>query len=145
MIEKSFVLIKPDHVDLAEQILHELDAYGQRIKTKKIRHVPKEVIENHYSIHKGKFFFKYMIDYFLNKPVVIAVYEGEDVIKRFIEIIGPTDPSKAPKETIRGKYSKDSLENAIAEGRTVKNVIHRSDSPEEFIREIDIWKSYFEM
>jgi len=142
MKEKTFVFIKPDHVDLANKILHELDTYGDRIQTVKIDYVPKEIIENHYAPHKGKFFFDYMVDYFVNKPLVIAIYEGENIIEKLIEVIGPTDPSKASSKTIRGKYSKDSLETAIVEKRTVKNVIHRSNSIKEFKREIEVWKNY---
>lgn len=144
MTEKTFVFIKPSHVDLAEKILNELDEYGSRIKTVKVDHIPKDVIENHYNIHKGKFFFDYMVDFFENKSIVLAVYEGEGIIKKLIDVIGPTNPVKAPPKTIRGKYSNDSLEIAIAEKRTVKNVIHRSDSQEEFNREIEVWKSYLD-
>lgn len=142
MNETVFILIKPDHVDLAEQILSELDQYGHRVKTVKVENVPRIIIENHYSVHKGKHFFRYMIEGFTGRQVVLALYEGEEVITKFVKVIGDTDPSKASKDSIRGRFSNDSLEEAIAEGRMVRNVIHRSDSPEEVRREINVWKQY---
>ena len=74
--------------------------------------------------------------------MVIAVYRAERVIQRIIDACGPTDPAQAPFDTIRGKYSTDSLNRAIAEGRPVRNVIHRSDSIAEAELEIEVWKAY---
>lgn len=73
---------------------------------------------------------------------MIAVYSGEDVVRRFIELIGPTDPAKAPKCTIRGKHCTDSLDRALAEGRPLQNGVHRSDSEQEASREIRVWYFY---
>jgi nucleoside-diphosphate kinase len=142
MPEKTFIMIKPDHVELADDILEHLDQHGNRIDTSQVDEVPRDVIEAHYSPHKDKPFFGNMTDSFVGRSVILAVYEGEGVIQRLMDIIGPTDPSKAPQDTVRGMYSDDSLEKAIAEQRPVKNVIHRSDSPEESAREIDVWKQY---
>jgi len=142
MLEKTFILIKPKYVGLANEILEQLDIYGKRIITAKIDAVPKNIIEDHYSPHKGKSFFKYMTESFAGKSVVIAIYEGKGIIQKISDFIGPTDPSKASKNTIRGKYSNDSLETAIAKQRPVENVIHRSDSIAEAKREISVWKQY---
>lgn len=142
MKERTFVLIKPDHVALANEIFSELDRYGNRIKTVNIESAPKEIVEDHYSPHKERSQFDSIVDYLVNEPIVIAIYEGEGIINKLMEIIGPTDPSNASKNTIRGKYSDDSLEKAIAENRHVKNVIHRSDSPQEAEREIKVWSKY---
>ena len=123
MLEKTFVMIKPDHVELACEILEKLDEHGRRLITREVEAVPQEVIEAHYSVHQGKSFFDYMTKYFAGKDVVIAVYQGEGIIEKLRQSAGPTDPAKATKETIRGKYSNDSLEQAIREQRPVRNVI----------------------
>lgn len=57
-------------------------------------------------------------------------------------MIGSTDPSKAHPNTLRARYSRDSLESAIAEQRPLSNVIHRSDSQAEAEREIAVWTEY---
>ena len=110
--------------------------------TAEVLKVPRGVIQEHYSPHKDKSFFGYMTESFVGRSVVLAVYEGPAIISSFITIIGVTDPAKASKDTIRGKYSNDSLEKAIAEKRPVKNVIHRSDSYSEAIREIGVWQPH---
>lgn len=127
---------------MAAVILEELDKCGRRLITRRVKAVPKEIIESHYSVHQGKPFFDYMTSSFIGKEVVVAVYQNDDVIRKLREAAGPTDPAKAPKETIRGKYSNDSLERAITEKRPVRNVVHCSDSPAEAEREIGVWARY---
>ena len=134
-------MIKPDHVKYADEILNLLDQYGTRIIHREVS-VPKEIIENHYSVHKGKPFYQRLINSFLDKNVVIAVYEGENITNKFREVIGATEPSKADRNSIRGKYSNDTIAKAVAENRSLRNVIHASDSSNEAEREIEVWNSY---
>jgi nucleoside-diphosphate kinase len=141
-LEKTLIVIKPAHFHLAGDILKELDKYGRRIKTAKVSSVPREVAEEHYATHKGKFFYKWLVDSFVNKKVVIAIYTGKGVIQKLSEIIGPTDPSKAPEGTIRRRYSTDSEKKAKAEKRTIANVVHKSSSAEEAEREINVWQRF---
>ena len=81
MYEKTFILIKPDHVELADDILKELDCYGNRVRTTRVDAVPRDVVEAHYSPHVDKWFFECMTESFVGKPVVLAVYEGEGIIQ----------------------------------------------------------------
>lgn len=151
------VIIKPDHVELAESILSEIDCrllkeyvksdnldcdFGVRVNTARVEKVPLEVIEEHYAAHRNKSFFGYMTKYFENKAVFLAVYVGPGVISKLSDIIGSTDPEKASKGSIRSRFSGDSLDKAMSEGRTVRNVIHRSDSIEETERELKVWGRY---
>jgi len=142
MIETTFTFVKPYHVPVAYQILAELDQHGARLATATVPSVPLEVVELHYSCHYGKPFFRRITTDLAGQTLVLAVYEGDNIIGRFVEIIGPTDPSKAPKHTIRGRYSTDSMAQAEIDGRTVRNVIHRSDSQSEADREISLWLQY---
>lgn len=143
-MQNTFVMIKPDHYDIADRILEGLDLWPtlERTTTAKVEAVPRQVIEAHYSPHEGKPFFPHLVNMFTGRPAALAVYEGEGVIARVRELAGPTDPAKAPSSTIRGKHSKDSLEQAIREGRACQNVIHCSDSPEEAEREIQVWSEF---
>ena len=62
--------------------------------------------------------------------------EREDVKYRggfyadFVGLVGDTDPAKAKAGTIRS-LSTDSLERSISEKRAVRNLVHRSTTPEE--------------
>jgi len=61
---------------------------------------------------------------------VALVYQGVDAVRKIREVLGPTDPSKAPSGTIRREF-----------GQTVMiNAAHASDSPENAKREMDIIK-----
>ncbi|OGJ16327.1 hypothetical protein A3K74_01900 [Candidatus Pacearchaeota archaeon RBG_13_33_26] len=145
MAERTLIIIKPESIKLKlEGIIHaELAPHGKRMITARVDAVPREIIEAHYAPHKDKPFFKRVVNYFTGKPVILSIYEGKDVIQNFRKIIGPSDPSKAPKNTIRGKYSDDSMEKAIAEQRSIYTLVHCSESVAEYKREMSVWKEYF--
>ena len=142
MTERTFVMIKPDHVPRAEDILRILDRQGKREMQGLVESVTKELIETHYEEHKNKPFFPYVATYFVGRPVVPAVYSGENIIKKISTAIGETDPKAAAKGTIRYIFSNDSLEQAIKEKRHPRNVIHRADSVASAEREINLWLQY---
>ncbi len=137
-------MIKPDHVNMAEEILKELDNHAERVDYNIVNSVPSEIIEKHYEEHKGKYFYDRMIKYYVGKSVVIALYKGENIREVFDKLIGATDPSKADLNSIRARYSDDSFKKCDSEGRPLKNVIHRSDSEESAERELKIWGDYFQ-
>lgn len=59
---------------------------------------------------------------------VALVYRGIDAIAKIREVLGPTDPAKAPPGSIRKEF-----------GQTVMvNAAHASDSPENALREMEI-------
>jgi nucleoside diphosphate kinase len=71
----------------------------------------------------------------LKKPgsekCIALVYEGVEAVRKIRDILGPTDPSKAPPGSIRREF-----------GQTVMvNAAHASDSPENAAREMDIVNS----
>jgi nucleoside-diphosphate kinase len=141
-MDRTLVFIKPEHVDIADIVLDELDEIGRRLITKKIINVPEDTIKRHYQPLEDRYYYNWLVDSLKNKTIVLAIYEGDDIVKKISEKVGPTDPATAPEDTIRGKYSDDSLETAKKERRGPANVIHRSDSDEEAIREINVWSAY---
>jgi len=63
-----------------------------------------------------------------SEKCVALIYQGVDAVRKIREVLGPTDPSKAPSGTIRREF-----------GQTVMiNAAHASDSPENAKREMDI-------
>jgi nucleoside diphosphate kinase len=68
----------------------------------------------------------------MNEPgsekCIALVYEGPQAIRKIRDVLGPTDPSKAPPGSIRREF-----------GSTVMiNAAHASDSPESVQRELEI-------
>jgi nucleoside diphosphate kinase len=66
------------------------------------------------------------------KPVkcMILVYEGIDAVKKIRDVLGPTDPLKAPGGTVRREFGSN----------VMVNTAHASDSPESVVRESAIVK-----
>ena len=65
----------------------------------------------------------------LDKPgdvkCMILVYEGENAVKKIRDVLGPTDPLKAPDGTVRREFGSN----------TMVNTAHASDSTESYERE----------
>ncbi|NOY74705.1 MAG: nucleoside-diphosphate kinase [Kiritimatiellaeota bacterium] len=61
---------------------------------------------------------------------MVLVYEGRDAISKIRDVLGPTDPTKAPSGTIRKEFGQD----------VMVNTAHASDSTESFDRESGILK-----
>ncbi|MGB8355257.1 MAG: nucleoside-diphosphate kinase [Chthoniobacteraceae bacterium] len=61
---------------------------------------------------------------------IALVYQGIDAVRKIREVLGPTDPSKAPPGSIRKEFGQTIMVNAA----------HASDSPENAIREMGIVK-----
>lgn len=59
---------------------------------------------------------------------IALVYEGVDAVRKIRDVLGPTDPSKAPPGSIRREFGESIMINAA----------HASDSAENARREIDI-------
>ncbi len=59
MIERTFVLLKPDAVQrgLMGEIVGRLEGKGLKPVAMKLMRIPKELAERHYAEHKGKSFF----------------------------------------------------------------------------------------
>ncbi len=59
---------------------------------------------------------------------LLLCYEGESAVSRIRDVLGPTDPAKAPGGTVRADFGSNIMENTA----------HASDSPESAQREMGI-------
>jgi hypothetical protein len=70
----------------------------------------------------------------LNQPgsvkCMILIYEGEDAIDKIRDVLGPTDPLKAPGGTVRREFGSNIMVNTA----------HASDSAESAQREMGVVK-----
>jgi nucleoside-diphosphate kinase len=131
MIERSLIIVKPDAMErnLAGNIVGRLQSLGLKLVALKMLKLDKPKARQHYAVHASKPFFNSVVDYISSAPVVVAVFEGEEAIDVIRKAMGPTDPSKAEKGTIRGDFGLD----------IEKNAIHGSDSPETAAKEISLF------
>jgi nucleoside diphosphate kinase len=63
-----------------------------------------------------------------SEKIVALVYQGENAVAKIREVLGPTDPSKAPPGSIRKEFGQNIMVNAA----------HASDSAENAAREMKI-------
>lgn len=80
-----------------------------------------------------------LVDYLSCGPVVVMVLEGGLAIKHIRNMVGYRDPIDADMGTIRADYTIESAYIANTLGRSVRNMIHASGSPEEAEHEISLW------
>lgn len=121
-MEQTVVLIKPDAIKkkLVGEITKRFEGAGFKLVACKMVQLTDELLDIWYSHHKDKPFFPSLCSFMKETAVVAQVWEGESVVAKVRDLIGPTDSRLAPKGTIRGDFGGDNQ----------KNIIHASDSPE---------------
>ncbi len=128
MKERTLFIIKPDAMEAGNQwkILEEIEKNGFEIVTLKKLHLTVAQAEGFYEVHKEKPFFGELVEFMTRGPVIVGVLEKEDAITAWRKLMGPTNATEAPADTIRGKFGTSIQENAV----------HGSDSPENAKKEI---------
>lgn len=132
-MERTFVMIKPDGVakGLTDEVISRLEKSGLKVVSKRRLRLNRSLAEKLYAVHREKEFFEGLVVHVLSGEIVAMMVEGENAISRARQIIGPTDPKKAPSGTIRGDFGPSVIYTKITQ-----NVIHASDSPENAKKEL---------
>ncbi len=130
-MQQTLVIVKPDGVQrgLVGKILARFEERGLKIVALKMVQVSHDLAEEHYAVHKGKFFYEGLVNYIGSSPVVAMVLEGHEAISVVRTMVGATRPWEAAAGTIRGDYALMGL----------RNLIHASDAPETAANEIALW------
>jgi nucleoside-diphosphate kinase len=136
-VEQTLSIIKPDAVqkNAIGQILARFEQAGLRIVAARMMSLSRRQAEGFYAVHKGRPFFKDLVDFMTSGPVVVQVLEGEDAIQKNRELMGATDPRKAAQGTIRADFAQSIDANAV----------HGSDSPQTAVSEIAYFFSTLEI
>ncbi|MDL1913397.1 MAG: nucleoside-diphosphate kinase [Bergeyella sp.] len=118
----TFTMVKPDAVEqgFTGAILGKIAEAGFRFKALKKTQLTVSDAERFYDVHKGRPFFRELVDFMSSGPIVAAVLEKENAVEDFRKLIGATNPDQAEDGTIRKLYARNVGENAI----------HGSDSDE---------------
>lgn len=91
------------------------------------------------ALEYGKDIIRAVIKEMRQSPVLAIVVEGNNAIDQVTKLVGTTEPSTADIGTIRGDFTIDTYAHSTYEGRSIRNLIHCSDVPEEAEREIELW------
>ncbi|MEK7609142.1 MAG: nucleoside-diphosphate kinase, partial [Patescibacteria group bacterium] len=93
----------------------------------------------------GKMVRGWLLDFMCSGPVVKMVIKGVHAVDMVRKLAGSTMPSAAEMGTIRGDFSVDSAAAANRDQRSVHNIVHASETPEEAKHEIAYWFSQKEI
>ncbi|MWN06456.1 nucleoside diphosphate kinase [Gilliamella bombicola] len=114
-IERTLSIIKPNAVkkQLIGEIVTRINQAKLNIVALKMLRLTKEQAEGFYAEHQGKSFFDKLVNFMISGPIVVQVLEGDNAIKRYRELMGPTDLSKATAGTLRADFADSMTENAV--------------------------------
>jgi len=167
--ERTFVILKPDTVQrsLIGEVIKRFERTGLKCTAIKMFTADEARLLEHYNkdeawflkkgtrivedltsqgrpvdkepIEYGKDIIRTIVNYMVAAPVVAMVWEGNESVAVVTKLVGTTEPKTSDVGTIRGDYTVDSYSHSSYENRSVRNLIHCSESPEEAEREIAIW------
>ncbi|MCB9638746.1 MAG: nucleoside-diphosphate kinase [Myxococcales bacterium] len=137
MSQRTFSIIKPDAFAKGAigDILRMIEASGLTVVATKTVRMTTAQAEGFYAVHKERPFFGELVSFMTSGPVVVSVLEGENAVQRYRDLMGPTDSTKAPKDTIRGTHG----------ANIERNAVHGSDSLENAAIEVNYFFSAAEL
>ena len=114
-VEHTLSIIKPDAVakNAIGQIYSRFEGAGLRIVAARMMQLSRTQAEGFYAVHRGRPFFKDLVEFMVSGPVMVQVLEGEGAIQKNRDLMGATDPAKAAKGTIRADFAASIDANAV--------------------------------
>jgi len=136
-VERTLSIVKPDAVskNVIGQIYSRFEKAGLKIVAARMLSLSQSQAEGFYAVHRGRPFFRDLVEFMVSGPIIVQVLEGEDAIAKNRELMGATDPKKAAKGTIRADFAESIDANAV----------HGSDGPETARTEIGYFFSASEV
>lgn len=127
-MEKTLIILKPDAFEKRKvgATLARFEEAGYSIIAARMMQLDSDKLKEHYAHIADKPFFPEIEAFMSSRPVLVMVLEGNAVIDRVRNLVGPTNSLAAPAGTIRGDWGTDMM----------LNIVHASDSPESAAAEI---------
>ena len=119
-MQRTLIIFKPDCMEQRHvgNVIDRFEQAGFAIVGCKLMRLAPAILREHYAHVADRPFYPMLEAFMSSRPVIVMALEGEDVIQRVRELLGPTDSRKAAKGTIRGDFGTD----------VTVNVAHASDS-----------------
>ncbi len=105
---------------LVGTVLDRFERAGFTVIGCKMMRLPPAVLREHYAHVANLPFYPEIEAFMSSRPVIILALQGDNIVQRVRDLLGPTDSRKAAKGTIRGDFGLEMM----------KNVVHASDSNE---------------
>jgi len=121
-MQKTLIILKPDCMDKkhAGNVLDRFEKAGFSVVGCKMTRLTPQVLREHYAHVADKPFYPEIEQFMSSRPVMVLALQGDNVVAKVRDLLGPTDSRKAAKGTIRGDFGTEMMQN----------VVHASDSDE---------------
>uniref|UniRef100_A0AAY5L6N0 Nucleoside diphosphate kinase-like domain-containing protein n=1 Tax=Esox lucius TaxID=8010 RepID=A0AAY5L6N0_ESOLU len=127
--EHTLAVIKPDYTqELRDSIINRIKEAGFSISQVTEKKLTRDMAEEFYKDHVGKYFYNHLVDYMSRGPSVMMILSKENAITEWREMMGPTDPEQAKQGSpncLRAQFAKSILENVV---HGSSNVQHAMDN-----------------
>jgi nucleoside-diphosphate kinase len=127
-MEKTLIILKPDAFEKRKvgATLTRFEEAGFNVIAARMMQLDSAKLKEHYAHIADKPFFPEIEAFMSSRPVLVMVIEGNSVIERVRNLVGPTNSLAAPAGTIRGDWGTDMM----------FNIVHASDGPDTAAAEI---------
>jgi nucleoside-diphosphate kinase len=119
-MQRTLIIFKPDCMDRRHvgNVIDRFEQAGFSIAGCKLMRLTPALLREHYAHVADRPFYPALEAFMSSRPVMVMALEGDGVVQRVRDLLGPTDSRKAARGTIRGDFGTD----------TTVNVAHASDS-----------------
>ena len=119
-MEKTFIIFKPDAMEkrIVGRVLSRFETAGFAVIGCKLARLTPPLLREHYAHVADLPFYPEIEAFMSSRDVILMGLQGENIVQRVRDLLGPTDSRKAAKGTIRGDFGTDMM----------RNVVHASDS-----------------
>lgn len=126
-MQKTFIIFKPDCMEkrVVGNVLSRFESAGFSVIGCKMIRLAPQVLREHYAHVAHLPFYPEIEGFMSSRPVIVMALQGDNIVQRVRDLLGPTDSRKAAKGTIRGDLGTDMM----------KNIVHASDSDENAQKE----------
>jgi nucleoside-diphosphate kinase len=113
-MQRTLALVKPDAFAASDAgaILARIQEAGLTVVAAKTLRLTRAQAEGFYHVHAQRPFFGSLCAFMTEGPIMAICLEGENAIQRWRDLMGPTDATKAGKDTIRGMFGTSIERNA---------------------------------
>ncbi|KAI4467527.1 nucleoside diphosphate kinase 7 [Holotrichia oblita] len=126
--EHTFALVKTSAVNKIGEVINEIQGLGFKVCRMRMCVFSRREALDFYEHRKGDVFLPFTVEHLISGPIIGLELVGSNVINRWREAMGPTDPEVARKtapQTLRARYGESLAANAF----------HGSDSFELAVKE----------
>jgi nucleoside-diphosphate kinase len=138
--DKTLAIIKPDAVkqNRVSKIIDALLDEGFSVEELDMFQLTERQVKEFYAEHSSRPFFKDLVEFMTSGPCVFLVLshpgDPKNVIVRYRDLMGSTDPEEAAEGTLRKRFATSRSRNAV----------HGSDSKASARREIKLYEKFSE-